>query len=125
MARANLDFTESKTGSADLKKVIFQLLKWPILVPIVPRLALLALTFCQPILLKRLLDYINNSDTESVNIGYGLIGAYFIVYVGLATTSATACIIDPVIFITDAAGWCSWSRRRSRCVTRTLAWYDI
>ncbi|THX23790.1 multidrug resistance-like protein [Aureobasidium pullulans] len=79
---------KSKTGPADLKKVIFQLLKWPILVPIVPRLALLALTLCQPLLLKRLLDYLNNSDTESVNIGYGIIGAYLIVYVGLATTSA-------------------------------------
>ncbi|KAG2163329.1 hypothetical protein VTO58DRAFT_110787 [Aureobasidium pullulans] len=79
---------QSKTGPADLKKVIFQLLKWPILVPIVPRLALLALTLCQPLLLKRLLDYLNNSDTESVNIGYGIIGAYLIVYVGLATTSA-------------------------------------
>ncbi|TIA79218.1 multidrug resistance-like protein [Aureobasidium pullulans] len=79
---------QSKTAPADLKKVIFQLLKWPILVPIVPRLALLALTLCQPLLLKRLLDYLNNSDTESVNIGYGIIGAYLIVYVGLATTSA-------------------------------------
>lgn len=88
VAKANLAFLESKTGPADLKKVIFQLLKWPILVPIVPRLALLALTLCQPLLLKRLLDYLNNSDTESVNIGYGIIGAYLIVYVGLATTSA-------------------------------------
>ncbi|KAI4745287.1 multidrug resistance-like protein [Aureobasidium sp. EXF-12298] len=79
---------QSKTGPADLKKVIFSLLKWPMLVPIVPRLALLALTFCQPLLLRRLLDYLDNSEVEDRNIGYGLIGAYFVVYIGLATTSA-------------------------------------
>ncbi|KAI4848302.1 multidrug resistance-like protein, partial [Aureobasidium sp. EXF-8845] len=79
---------QSKNGPADLKRVIFSLLKWPILVPIVPRLLLLALTFCQPLLLRRLLDYLNNSDVEDNNIGYGLIGAYFVVYAGLATSSA-------------------------------------
>ncbi|KAI4723833.1 multidrug resistance-like protein [Aureobasidium sp. EXF-10728] len=79
---------QARTGPADLKKVLFVLLKWPILVSIIPRLALLALTFCQPLLLRRLLDYLNDSDVEARNIGYGLIGAYLVVYVGLATTSA-------------------------------------
>ncbi|KAH0145045.1 P-loop containing nucleoside triphosphate hydrolase protein, partial [Aureobasidium melanogenum] len=79
---------QSRSGPPDLKKVLFSLLRWPILVPIVPRLALLALTFCQPLLLRRLLDYLKYSDVEDKNIGYGLIGAYFVVYVGLATTSA-------------------------------------
>ncbi|KAI5246025.1 multidrug resistance-like protein [Aureobasidium subglaciale] len=79
---------QSKSGPADLKKAIFHMLKWPLLVPILPRLALLALTFCQPLLLRRLLDYLNNSGTEDKNIGYGIIGAYFVVYIGLATTSA-------------------------------------
>ncbi|KAG9646246.1 P-loop containing nucleoside triphosphate hydrolase protein, partial [Aureobasidium melanogenum] len=79
---------QSRSGSPDLKRVLFSLLKWPILVPIIPRLALLALTFCQPLLLRRLLDYLKHSDVEDKNIGYGLIGAYFVVYIGLATTSA-------------------------------------
>ncbi|KAG9958555.1 P-loop containing nucleoside triphosphate hydrolase protein, partial [Aureobasidium melanogenum] len=79
---------QSRIGPPNLKKVLFSLLKWPILVPIIPRLALLALTFCQPLLLRRLLDYLKHSDVEAKNIGYGLIGAYFVVYVGLATTSA-------------------------------------
>ncbi|KAG9688411.1 P-loop containing nucleoside triphosphate hydrolase protein, partial [Aureobasidium melanogenum] len=77
-----------RCGTPNLKKVLFSLLGWPILVPIIPRLALLALTFCQPLLLRRLLDYLKHSDVEDKNIGYGLIGAYFVVYVGLATTSA-------------------------------------
>jgi ATP-binding cassette subfamily C (CFTR/MRP) protein 1 len=58
-------------------------------VPIVPRLLLLALTFCQPLLLRRLLDYLNNSDVEDENMGYGLIGAYFVVYAGLAVSVLT------------------------------------
>ncbi|KAH0019295.1 P-loop containing nucleoside triphosphate hydrolase protein, partial [Aureobasidium melanogenum] len=79
---------QSRSGPPDLKNVLLSLLRWPILVPIIPRLALLALTFCQPLLLRRLLDYLKHSDVEDKNIGYGLIGAYFVVYVGLATTSA-------------------------------------
>jgi len=87
-ARFSQEWNEqSKNGPADLKRVIFSLLKWPILVPIIPRVALLALTFCQPLLLRRLLDYLNNSDVEDNNIGYGLIGAYFVVYVGLAVSA--------------------------------------
>jgi ATP-binding cassette subfamily C (CFTR/MRP) protein 1 len=78
---------KSKNGPADLKRVIFSLLKWPILVPIAPRLLLLALTFCQPLLLRTLLDYLNNADVEGKNIGYGIIGAYFVVYAGLAVGS--------------------------------------
>lgn len=61
--------------------------------PIIPRLALLALTFCQPLLLRRLLDYLKHSDVEDKNIGYGLIGAYFVVYVGLAVSTMSAIII--------------------------------
>lgn len=79
----------SRNGPPDLKKVLFSLLKWPIIVPIIPRLALLALTFCQPLLLRRLLNYLKHSDVEDKNIGYGLIGAYFVVYVGLAVSTTS------------------------------------
>jgi hypothetical protein len=84
---------ESRSGSPDLKRVLFSLLKWPILVPIIPRLALLALTFCQPLLLRRLLDYLKHADVEDKNIGYGLIGAYFVVYFGLAVSTMSNIII--------------------------------
>ena len=86
LIRTLITLPESRSGPPDLKKVLFSLLKWPILVPIIPRLALLAFTFCQPLLLRRLLDYLNHSDVEDKNIGYGLIGAYFVVYVGLAVS---------------------------------------
>ncbi|KAL7938200.1 P-loop containing nucleoside triphosphate hydrolase protein [Trichoderma chlorosporum] len=54
---------------------------------IVPRLALLAFTICQPLVLTRFLDFLDD-DTQSVNIGYGLVGAYGVVYLGIAATQA-------------------------------------
>ncbi len=53
------------------------------LLPIFPRLCLVALAFCQPLLINRYLEFLQN-PSESVNIGYGLLGAYGIVYFGLA-----------------------------------------
>lgn len=70
--------------------------------PIIPRLALLALTFCQPLLLRRLLDYLKHSDVEDKNIGYGLIGAYFVVYVGLAVSAVPNIISVFRLLILDA-----------------------
>ncbi|KAK1256135.1 hypothetical protein MKX07_008394 [Trichoderma sp. CBMAI-0711] len=54
---------------------------------IVPRLALLAFTICQPLVLTRFLGFLND-ETQPVNIGYGLVGAYGLVYLGIAATQA-------------------------------------
>ncbi|KAJ4864914.1 ABC transporter domain-containing protein [Trichoderma breve] len=54
---------------------------------IVPRLFLLAFTICQPLVLTRFLGFLND-ETQSVNVGYGLIGAYGLVYLGIAATQA-------------------------------------
>ncbi|GFP53312.1 ABC multidrug transporter B [Trichoderma asperellum] len=54
---------------------------------IVPRLALLAFTICQPLVLTRFLGFLND-ETQPVNIGYGLVGAYGLVYIGIAATQA-------------------------------------
>ncbi|RFU74209.1 hypothetical protein TARUN_8040 [Trichoderma arundinaceum] len=54
---------------------------------IVPRLALLAFTICQPLVLTRFLSFLDD-ETQSVNIGYGLVGAYGLVYLGIAATQA-------------------------------------
>ena len=65
-----------------------KLLKWPLLVPVFPRLALITFTFCQPLLLKRLLNYLSDPiERQNANIGYGLIGAYGAVYFGMAVGS--------------------------------------
>ena len=61
--------------------------KWELLAPVLPRLILLALTMCQPLLLNRFVNYLSETEaSESANIGYGLIAAYGLVYLGLAVS---------------------------------------
>lgn len=62
-------------------------LKWPLLGIVVPRLCLLAFTICQPLLLIRFLAFLQD-PAEEVYIGYGLIGAYALVYIGISVSSA-------------------------------------
>ncbi|CAG7561621.1 unnamed protein product [Fusarium equiseti] len=62
-------------------------IRWPIVAVIVPRLALLAFTICQPLILNRLLVFLNDTS-QPINIGYGLIGAYGLVYIGIALSQA-------------------------------------
>ncbi|RGP74273.1 multidrug resistance-associated 1 [Fusarium longipes] len=62
-------------------------LRWPIVSVIVPRLALLAFTICQPLILNRLLVFLSDTS-QSINIGHGLIAAYGLVYTGIALSQA-------------------------------------
>lgn len=63
-------------------------LKWPILMVVLPRLILIGLTVCQPILLSKLLQYLETSSySKEEDIGYGLIGAYALVYLGIAIST--------------------------------------
>jgi ATP-binding cassette subfamily C (CFTR/MRP) protein 1 len=60
-------------------------LKWQMLAVIPPRIALLVFTVCQPILIQELLSYLSAPEVPASNsIGYGLIGAYALVYTGSA-----------------------------------------
>ena len=67
--------------------ITFRELKWPLIYPIFPRLCLTAFNFCQPFLLARAIELaaepINN---ETNNYGHGLIGAYVVVYLGIAVS---------------------------------------
>jgi ATP-binding cassette subfamily C (CFTR/MRP) protein 1 len=64
--------------------------KWPLLSAILPRLCLTAFNFCQPFLLNRTIDFSQKPVShESTNTGYGLIGAYFFVYIGVAVCCFT------------------------------------
>lgn len=62
-------------------------LKWPILSVVGPRLVLLAFTILQPLLLNSLLNFLQD-PTASINIGYGLLGAYGLVYLGITLSSS-------------------------------------
>ena len=60
-------------------------LRWPLLSIILPRLCLIAFTFCQPFLITRAIDYVSETGNNATrNDGYGLIAATALVYSGLA-----------------------------------------
>ncbi|KAF2757243.1 canalicular multispecific organic anion transporter 1 [Pseudovirgaria hyperparasitica] len=68
--------------------VAFKTLIWPIVAAVPYRVALIAFTFCQPLLIDRAITLSNEFlDKQSRQIGYGLIGAYVIVYSGIAVTT--------------------------------------
>lgn len=60
-----------------------------ILLPVVPRIVLIAFQFCQPFLLNKLLSYLQTPlEQSSRNDGYGLIGAAGLIYTGIAVSGA-------------------------------------
>lgn len=68
--------------------LFFGRLKWRLLSVVPPRLGLIAFNFCQPFLIQRAINFSSRSTSEDPNnVGYGLIGAYFLVYAGIAITT--------------------------------------
>ncbi|KAF2720005.1 P-loop containing nucleoside triphosphate hydrolase protein [Polychaeton citri CBS 116435] len=67
------------------------ILRWPLLITTLPRLLMLALTVCQPLLTERLLKYLGSDPDSAVSQpdqGRGLIGAYALLYIGLAVSTS-------------------------------------
>ncbi|RDW82953.1 hypothetical protein BP5796_04444 [Coleophoma crateriformis] len=73
--------------------------KWALLAPVIPRLVLMAFTFCQPLLLNTFIKYLED-PTAGDDVGYGLIGAYGLVYFGLATTEISITALDNLAAVT-------------------------
>ena len=68
--------------------LFFAKLKWHLLAVVPPRLGLIAFNFCQPFLIQRAISFSSRSKDQDPNsVGYGLIGAYFLVYSGIAITT--------------------------------------
>lgn len=62
-------------------------IKWPIASALLPRLCLTGLRFCQPLLLKRTVDFVGQPDSETkTTVGYGLIGATALVYFSIGVS---------------------------------------
>ena len=52
---------------------------------VIPRLFLIAFTYAQPFLINAAIKFASLPESQPYdNIGYGLIGAYFLVYTGIA-----------------------------------------
>ncbi|KAL6705718.1 hypothetical protein ACN47E_006507 [Coniothyrium glycines] len=75
-------------GHHSLFFVTLKKLKWRILAVVPPRLCLIGFNFCQPFLINRAVSFSQETVTsQTTNIGYGLIGAYVLVFVGIAVST--------------------------------------
>ncbi|KAG8664561.1 uncharacterized protein FPOAC1_013342 [Fusarium poae] len=72
----------SKKGDYALMSTVFKSLKRPLLVIVFPRLCFIGFTFCQPFLISATLRWAErDSNSDDMSQGYGLIGAWFLVFV--------------------------------------------
>ena len=71
-----------------LLRTTLKILKLPYLTPVLPRVALMAFTFCQLFLITSILKYIQSPHASSPNFGYGLIGAAAIIYIGVSISTS-------------------------------------
>ncbi|KAK2037213.1 multidrug resistance-like protein [Colletotrichum somersetense] len=70
-----------------LIRVCISTLKWQLLAVVLPRIFLLGFTICQPLVLSRFLEFLQN-PSEDVSYGYALIGAYGLIYLGISISSS-------------------------------------
>lgn len=74
-----------KSGKYALLWTFIRHYKWTLLAATPPRLAFTGFTFAQPFLVQRVLTYTaDTTESNTRNVAYGLIGAYAIVYIGIA-----------------------------------------
>jgi len=61
----NMDYSKLRGDKFGLLKVLMRTLKVPLLLPVPLRLALLGFTFCQPLLIEKLLDYLSQPELNA------------------------------------------------------------
>lgn len=83
----NVDYSKLQSGKYGLLAALIRTLWVNLLLPVVPRLCMLGFTFCQPLLLEGLTEYLSEPELDA-NIGYGFIGAAFFIYSGIAISMA-------------------------------------
>lgn len=50
-------------------------------------MSLLCFTICQPLILNRFLRFLQ-TPSDDIHVGYGLVGAYFLVYLGMSLSGS-------------------------------------
>ena len=79
----------ASSNSNSLMFASFDAFKWPLSSIVLPRLCLIGCNFAQPFLIANAIAYSTAPMTQQwTNIGYGLIGAYLLVYTGIAVSTA-------------------------------------
>lgn len=65
--------------------------KWHLLAIMPPRLAMVGLQISQPFLISHALKYLSSPPSEAnSNLGYGLIGAFSLVFIGSAVSQVVS-----------------------------------
>ncbi|EHK20667.1 uncharacterized protein TRIVIDRAFT_154161 [Trichoderma virens Gv29-8] len=86
---ASIEASPTRGQKNGLAKALAKSLSGALLLPVVPRIALSAFKFGQPFLINSLLSYLQIPASERpVNSSYGLIGAVFLVYLGIAVSTS-------------------------------------
>jgi hypothetical protein len=84
---AHINYSKLRTDKSGLLKALIRTLRTYLLLPVLPRLTLLGFTFSQPLFIESLISHLSNM-TSDPNAGYGLIGASFLIYSGMAISMA-------------------------------------
>ncbi|KAJ8120690.1 hypothetical protein ONZ43_g2663 [Nemania bipapillata] len=83
----NVDYSKMKGDKFGLVKALARTLTVPLVLPILPRLAMLGFTFSQPLFIETLLNELSKPKVDD-NVGYGLIGASILIYSGISVSAA-------------------------------------
>ena len=83
------DCAAKKDHKYGLFWAIVKCLRWDVAGLALPRLCLVALSMAQPFMISRAVAVLELPDPFSLDMGYGLIGAFAIVFIGSAIMQAT------------------------------------
>ncbi|KAE8421986.1 hypothetical protein BDV36DRAFT_291799 [Aspergillus pseudocaelatus] len=75
-------------GQMALPKAVLFILRWNLFSVAVPRLCMIGFNFAQPFLITAAINYMDESEPHNKNVKYGLIGATFLIYFGIAISAA-------------------------------------
>lgn len=98
---ANIDPIDDMTRPHALLQATFHAFASSFLAGILPRLVLLALTFAQPFLVTATISYVENQGAHNrPAIGKALIGAFALVYTGIAVSLCMICAPGELLKLT-------------------------
>jgi len=91
---ANAQLVAGRTSRHRLLFKTANTFKWELVAPVFPRVVLIAFTMSQPLLLNKFVGFLSEAPgQDTAYVGYGLIVAYGIVYLGLAVSHP----LNPII----------------------------
>lgn len=78
-------YTDGRSGRWSLVSATASNAKWPILAGLLPRLCLIGFNYSQLFLINATVNFVSSNEHEGIkNLGYVLIAATAIIYIGIA-----------------------------------------